>query len=210
MYVARDSSSSPVPVLTSDIDGSISEQERHSVEQMILTEMPLSSTTHPLVQEMVPLSANRLLLMKDVERFELEDPEALAPDHILPQAILLDRYSDFGHGPDTDYDRMYTSLSYAVLRDRNLKLQFENQAELARSHALVNEHTAELAASQRNEIARKRKRVEEAVLARQEKQMRFRPVNEHLELQWRLDVNTMVDAGLEKRGTGAGAEEDDS
>ncbi|KAJ8143061.1 hypothetical protein OY671_003812 [Metschnikowia pulcherrima] len=184
------------------IDGEITDAERQAVEQLIRAEMPAETgPLHPMVGTIMPLSENRSLLMRDMAQFESEDVGGVVPDTFLPGGITMDRYTDFGPDDDVDYARMYTSLSYSILRERNAQMGVENANERAQAQKAVNERLAELEKAQKSVLSRKRANVEELKSARQTKQAQFQPVNGYLEQRWKDGIKHMVDLGIDKQSS---------
>ncbi|KAM9919975.1 hypothetical protein OXX59_007551 [Metschnikowia pulcherrima] len=184
------------------IDGEITDAERQAVEQLIRAEMPAETgPLHPMVGTIMPLSENRSLLMRDMAQFESEDVGGVVPDTFLPGGITMDRYTDFGPDDDVDCARMYTSLSYSILRERNAQMGVENANERAQAQKAAHERLVELEKAQKSVLSRKRANVEELKSARQAKQAQFQPVNGYLEQRWKDGIKHMVDLGIDKQSS---------
>ncbi|KAF8003298.1 hypothetical protein HF325_002543 [Metschnikowia pulcherrima] len=182
------------------IDGEITDAERQAVEQLIRAEMPAETgPLHPMVGTIMPLSENRSLLMRDMAQFESEDVGGVVPDTFLLGGITMDRYTDFGPDDNVDYARMYTSLLYSILRERNAQMGVENANERAQAQKAAHERLAELEKAQKSVLVRKRANVEELKSARQAKQAQFQPVNGYLEQRWKDGIKHMVDLGIDKQ-----------
>ncbi|GEQ66632.1 hypothetical protein JCM33374_g295 [Metschnikowia sp. JCM 33374] len=176
--------------------------ERRAVEQLISEETPGElGALHPQVGGLVPLSENRSMLMRNLDRFELEEPNGTVPDTVLSGGVSMERYSDFGEvGDDQDgyVSRMYTALSYSILRDRNARMCTENAGERAHAQAVANERLRNLENSQKELLSKKRQRVDDINSARQAKQMQFQPVNGYLDQRWTDGIKNMVDIGIDR------------
>ncbi|KAM9905900.1 hypothetical protein OXX79_001878 [Metschnikowia pulcherrima] len=184
------------------IDGEITDAERQAVEQLIRAEMPAETgPLHPMVGTIMPLSENRSLLMRDMAQFESEDVGGVVPDTFLPGGITMDRYTDFGPDDDVDCARMYTSLSYSILRERNAQMGVENATERAQAQKAAHERLVELEKAQKSVLSRKRANVEELKSARHTKQAQFQPVNGYLEQRWKDGIKHMVDLGIDKQSS---------
>lgn len=141
--------------------------------------------------------------MADVARVEQllqfsDDLGATHPVHILSPAIDMERYVEFGDGDDVDYDRLYTSLSYGILRERNSRLldqSFELGLEAQRA---VKSSLDEMNSSYGQGIERKRRHVDDINAERQLKQSQFQPVAGYLDMRWQSGIQTLVDRGISK------------
>ncbi|OBA23835.1 hypothetical protein METBIDRAFT_30224 [Metschnikowia bicuspidata var. bicuspidata NRRL YB-4993] len=181
------------------IDGTITDTERQAVEQLIRAETPAEpGMLHSRLGELAPLSENRSLLMRDMERFELDYSDGLVPETFVSGGVSMDRYTDFGPDHDFSYDQMYTALLYSVLRDRNAQLAAEHSAERAHAQKEACESMRQVESLQRDLLVRKRERTEELNLAREAKQMQFQPVDGYLEQRWKDGIKGIVDTGIER------------
>lgn len=195
-------------LLTKDLDDSITQQEREHVQQLVQHELATIQREtpnnrqngpglHPLVDQVVPLSARlspRPMLLQEIERLDEEDDE---PEHIL-EAVDLRRYADFSpNGDGASHSQLYTALSYAVLLERNALVLGQNEDQLT---ALQKQHLAQLAQLEDDyEIAlsRKRQQAEDLNVARKKRQTDFGPVNDYLNDRWREGIRSVVDLGVE-------------
>lgn len=179
-------------------------QEVAVVEAQISNELGSTQQLqlHPRVEEMLPLSANlfRPLLLSDVTRLEqlLNVDSDTTPLHVLSPAIDLERYVEFGDGDNVDYDRVYTAMSYGILRERNSRLLEQNLLLGLEAQHAVKVAMEDLSTSYSHEIARKRLRIEEISAERQRKQAQFQPVGSYLELRWRSGVQALIDKGISR------------
>lgn len=160
---------------------------------------------HPHVSQILPLSSHlpRPLLMADVARVEQllqfsDDSAASHPHRILSPAIDMERYAEFGDEDDVDYDRLYTSLSYGILRERNSRL-LERSFELGlEAQRAIRSSLDEMNASYDQGTERKRQHVDDINSERQLKQAQFQPVAGYLEMRWQSGIQTLVDRGISK------------
>lgn len=138
--------------------------------------------------------------MNDVERFEAEyHSEDEYPQTIIGNPISLNRYTEFEHDGGTDFDAMYTALSYSILRERNSKNALDNLKELAEPEQMHHANLMDIKAELENACARKRQHIDDVEDARKKRQLDFQSVNDYLSQEWRDGITSMVDAGLEKR-----------
>ncbi|PVH21113.1 hypothetical protein CXQ85_000078 [Candidozyma haemuli] len=199
------------------IDYGITPQERRRVDELVQQEVAQLNTDdmHPAVGPMLPLSSNmerfrrRPQAAEPTSGYERDDEDNIAPQSSLPQGIDMSRYTDFHDEEDNDADsdnaeninheRMYTSLAYSMLRERNASLALQNDESV---NSIRNTHLDSLSkteSSYQNELERKRQRVEEINEARKKRQIDFQPVNEYLEEKWHDGINSMIDMGIHKR-----------
>lgn len=148
---------------------------------------------HPLVDQLLPLSSNMDRLSPPLNNEE--DPEGEV------QGISMARYADFGDDLSINYTRMYTTLSYLVLRERSSSLLASNEVQLRQSQQA---HLADLLgieAQYADEVERKRHMVDEINETRKKRQVDFQPVEEYLLQRWQDGVRSMVDLGIERAET---------
>lgn len=185
-------------LLTPVLDTSITPEERRAVELLVLNELSSTNTNtlHPRVQLELPLSSNspRPLLLLDVERMDMEDPEGESIG-----GISMDRYTHFDAEAGPDCARIYTALSYAVLRERNASLQAQNGGEHVRLQQAYVDSLTLLGSTYEHELQHKRRHVDDINVARKRRQMDFEPVAAYLELRWLEGIKGLVDVGLELR-----------
>lgn len=141
--------------------------------------------------------------MADIARAEQllqfsDDSAASHPHHILSPAIDMERYVEFGDDEDVDYDKLYTSLSYGILRERNSRLM-EQSFELGlEAQRAIRSSLDDLSSTYSQGIERKRQRLDEINSERQLKQTQFQPVAGYLEMRWQSGIQTLVDRGISK------------
>lgn len=193
-------------LLTLDTDTHPSSQELEVIEQQVQHELADTQTNviHPRAMEILPLSTHmpQPLLLADVARLEqlVQDGETIetyAP-HILSPAIEMERYVEFGDGENRDYDRMYTALSYGILRDRNSRLMEQTSELSLEAHNAIKAHLHELATSYSSGIDRKRHRIDEVNAERERKLVQLHPVTGYLEMRWQSGLQSLVDQGISR------------
>lgn len=136
--------------------------------------------------------------MRHVGQYEQDDPGETVPATFFPGGVSMERYSDFGEGDDFNVNRMYTSLLYGVLRDRNAQIAVDTATERAHAQAMTNEQLKEIALAQKSTILRKRESIDELNSTRQAKQTQFQPVDGYLQQRWKDGVKNIVDMGIER------------
>lgn len=191
------------------IDHSITPQELRRVEQLVQNEVAHINTDemHPAVGPLLPLSSN-------MDRFrqplgERSDGGSISSEQHT-QGIDMSRYTDFHDDHDNDddndsdngehvnHDRMYTSLAYSVLRERNASLALQNEESISSIRNAHLESLLKMELLYRDQLTKKRQRVEEINMERKRRQLDFMPTNELQEQTWQEGVNSMVDMGLHK------------
>lgn len=166
---------------------------------------------HPAV---LPLSSNmdrfrrRPLPEESVNEdgfLHLETPPML-------QGIDMSRYSEFheteeneneGDSDNLDninHERMYTSLAYSVLRERNASLAVQNDESVDHIREAHLDSLLKLELLYSAELEKKRQRIEEINEGRKKRQIEFQPVNEYLDEKWHDGINSMIDMGIQRRG----------
>lgn len=181
------------------IDGDITPQERRAVELLIQNEAARNNTNqpHPLVDQILPLHySSNSSLMRDIERYELENGEEVG-EGILEHTISMDRYTDFEGENGVDYNRVYTTLSYSIMRERSASLMSQNQQQLENMQRAHSSSLSELDNVYLAEVGRKRLRVDEINEIRKKRQLEFEPMNRYLEQRFDEGVNSMIDLGIE-------------
>lgn len=172
------------------MDPSVTPEELYAVEQLVQRELAQLAPLGPHPQAgLLPLStaSPRPLLLLDIERLEQEDEERAG--------ISMDRYTQFGDDPR----RMYTAVSYAVLRERNAALHAQNAADVVRAQQAYVELLAQLDLAYQQQLRRKRSRADELTEERKRRQGDFEPVAGYLEELWQEGIRNMVDMGLEAK-----------
>lgn len=170
-----------------------------AIERQIQAELASANTgqLHPRVSELLPLSSTlpQPLLLADVIRLEelLNDTDDL-PLHILSPAIDMERYMDFGN--DAADHRMYTALSYGILRDRNSRAMEQNMGSTLEAQAALKTAMDDITSMYSTQIVRKRRRVDEINAERQRKQAHFEPVSGYLEMRWQNGIQQLTDLGI--------------
>lgn len=163
-----------------------------------------STDLHPRVNELLPLSSvsGTCAVLQDIQRFEDDDDEDdlhdMQDDRILPQAISMERYTDFGAADDVSYTQMYTALSYSMLRERSTSLMAQNASHLQHNQRAHLASLSELDKVYEQEAARKRLRVDETNEDRKRRQLEFEPVGSYLEQRWQDGIRLMVDLGIQR------------
>lgn len=168
---------------------------------------------HPMVEQLLPLSNNRVrpALLHEIERYEDEDDNEdmnmndydsihKQPRGIISGGIDLSRYAEFAGSDDNsiNYNSMYATLSYAMIQDRNLDLLQQNESSL-RS---LQEHAISGVQNQCEEylvnLTRKRKTIDDINSERKRKQESgFKPVNDYLNERWKEGLKSAVDMSVE-------------
>ncbi|QEL59947.1 hypothetical protein SBP28_001968 [Candidozyma auris] len=175
------------------IDHSITPQELRRVEQLVQNEV-----AHINTDEMHPAPLG-----------ERNDGGSISSEQHT-QGIDMSRYTDFHDDHDNDddndsdngehvnHDRMYTSLAYSVLRERNASIALQNEESISSIRNAHLESLSKMELSYRDQLTKKRQRVEEINMERKRRQLDFMPTNELQEQTWQEGVNSMVDMGLHK------------
>lgn len=170
-----------------------------AIERQIQAELTASNTSqlHPNVSELPSFSSNlpQPLLLADVRRLEdlLNDTDDL-PLHVLSPAIDMDRYVDFNDS--TDHLRMFTALSYGILRDRNSRAMEQNMAQAHEAQAGLKSAMEDINTMYNTQIVRKRRHVDEINAERQRKQAQFEPVGGYLDMRWQSGIQQLTDLGI--------------
>lgn len=184
------------------IDDAITVQELQVVELLIRNETANTTPTeeHHMVSQLLPLRHSfDSSLMRDIEQYETENPSTQEPPrHILPQTITMDRYTEFDRQEEHNYDRLYTTLSYSIMRERSASLMVQNQYHLENGQQAHLEALAQLDQSYYQQAERKRLRVEGLNEIRKKRQHDFEPVNTYLEHRFEEGVSSMIDVGIER------------
>lgn len=186
----------PFCILTPDLDGDITALERSDAEMLISQE--LAAQPSPKPNELPPSPSFQLLLMQDIKQHEDACARgAEEPSSIVGLVIDILRYNEALLEP-ADLNAVYTSLSYAILRDRSSKLQLQNVGGLAAVGSLLNASMARVVEIQKAEISRKQAALEQVQSLRALKQLRYAPVESHLSERWKNGVRFLVDASLQE------------
>ncbi|RKP29081.1 hypothetical protein METBISCDRAFT_19502, partial [Metschnikowia bicuspidata] len=173
-----------------------------AVEALIRNELESTNTAavHPRAMEVLPLSTNLPcpLLLADVARLEelMETDSSGDALHVLSPAIDMERYVEFGSGDDIEYDRMYTALSYGILRVRNSRLMQQNMRQGLDAQRALKMAVDDFGRMYSGQIQRKRLQVDEINGERLRKQTQFEPVGGYLEMRWQSGIQLLADKGI--------------
>lgn len=186
-----------------DLDDVFSPIDLEAVNDQVQQELRQAqdASVHPRALELVPLSTDlpQPLLLADVMRLEAQmqerDSASMAPDHVYSLAIDMDRYVEFGID-GRESQRMYTALSYSVLRERNARMMGNNIALVIERERAARDATEELNRAYVDGSLRKRAQIDEVAVERLRKQAQFQPVAGYLEQRWQAGLHNLVDLGI--------------
>lgn len=150
------------------------------------------------------------MLLNEIERYEEENDGGDLHDGptpygtILNEGIDMSRYSEFtGEGDDEDsinYNRIYTSLSYSALHERNLAIASTESVteDLVRIQQNHLNSTRNIENGLSAEVNKKRERLDEINGERKRRQVdEFEPVNDYLQERWKDGIKNVVELGIE-------------
>ncbi|ODV80667.1 uncharacterized protein CANTADRAFT_25111 [Suhomyces tanzawaensis NRRL Y-17324] len=135
--------------------------------------------------------------MHEIERYEEEDTEE-DDTRLMEAGIELGRYADFGDGTSTHYDRIYTTLSYSSLQERNLDLLTANYHDIASLHQHHLAQHERLRDEYSSAARHKRAQVDDTNLRRKKRQLGdFKPADDYLAERWKDGIKSVVELGIE-------------
>lgn len=181
---------------------------------------------HPLVEQILPLSASGFhhsdnfasspspMLLHEIERYEEENGSSglhagNSPYYgtLLNGGVDMTRYSEFtnedGEEAEEDninYHRLYTTLSYSALQNRNLDIS--SSASVTDDLITIQQNHLRFAQKIENgletEVNKKRERIDEINRERKRRQVEeFKPVNDYLQERWKDGIKNVVELGIE-------------
>ncbi|CCH45329.1 Pre-mRNA-splicing factor [Wickerhamomyces ciferrii] len=166
------------------IDQDITDQERQSVERLILDELKSTdiSKIHSKVDELYPLPEPSSIV-SNIKEEQFSDPD------FTLGGIDLSKYSNLD-----DLESLQNSIVFTDLRNKSLKLANKfgkNQWLLGNDlHQYSNEQISE-------ELQNKRRKINDINYERKQIQLEAKPVIDYLEQRWQQGIKSNVDIGVE-------------
>ncbi|CDR45011.1 CYFA0S16e01112g1_1 [Cyberlindnera fabianii] len=169
--------------INTDIDPDITEQERAEIDKLIAEELKDFdlSQIHQKVDKIFPLP--------DVPRLISNiNPEDLQRDDFTLTGIDLEKYSDL-ENPES----LQKSIAFTYLRNVSLKLN----KQLGKNQWLIaNEELSQADEMIKDEVSRKKRRIQEVNAERKTIQTEVKPVVDYLQERWMQSIQKNVDLGV--------------
>lgn len=169
--------------INTDIDPDITEQERAEIDKLIAEELKDFdlSQIHQKVDKIFPLP--------DVPRLISNiNPEDLQRDDFTLTGIDLEKYSDL-ENPES----LQKSIAFTYLRNVSLKLN----KQLGKNQWLIaNEELSKADEMIKDEVSRKKRRIQEVNAERKTIQTEVKPVVDYLQERWMQSIQKNVDLGV--------------
>lgn len=169
--------------INTDIDPDITEQERAEIDKLIAEELKDFdlSQIHQKVDKIFPLPVVPRLISNI-------NPEDLQRDDFTLTGIDLEKYSDL-ENPES----LQKSIAFTYLRNVSLKLN----KQLGKNQWLIaNEELSQADEMIKDEVSRKKRRIQEVNAERKTIQTEVKPVVDYLQERWMQSIQKNVDLGV--------------